>query len=97
MAEWLMANGASPQAVNSLYDAGIVYALRKAMLADRAAPKVAAVEKKVRSAPKLVKPGQSVDANQRKAEGLQSLKERIRKTGGKGDSVAEWLIAAGKV
>lgn len=97
MAEWLMANGASPQAVNSLYDAGIVAALRKAMLADKAAPKVAAVEKKVRAAPKLVKPGQSVDASQRKAEGLQSLKERIKKTGGKGDSVTEWLIAAGKV
>ena len=97
LAEWLLSAGASPNAVNTLYDAGIVAALRKAMLADKAAPKVAAVEKKVRAAPKLVKPGQSVDANQRKAEGLQSLKERIRKTGGKGDSVAEYLIASGRV
>lgn len=97
VAEWLMANGASQQAVNSIYDAGIVYALRKAMLADKAAPKVAAVEKKVRSAPKLVKPGQSTDASQRAAEGLQSLKDQIRKTGGKGGSAEEWLIRSGRV
>lgn len=97
LAEWLLSAGATPQAVNSLYDAGIVAALRKAMLADKAAPKVAAVEKKVRAAPKLVKPGQSVDAGQRAAEGLRSLKEQIRKTGGKSDSIAEYLIASGRV
>lgn len=97
LAEWLLSIGASPNAVNSLYDAGIVAALRKAMFAAKVEPKVAAVEKKVRAAPKLVKPGQSVDANQRAAEGLRGLHEKIRKSGGKGDSVAEWLIASGKV
>lgn len=97
IAEWLLSRGASQNAVNSLYDAGIVSALRKAMLADKAAPKIAAIEKKVRAAPKLVKPGQSVDATQREAEGLQSLKDQIRKSGGKNNSVEEWLIRTGRV
>ena len=97
LAEWLRANGASEYAINTLYDAGVVYALRKAMLADKAAPKVAAVEKKVRAAPKLVRAGQSSDATQRAAEGVRSLTDQIRKTGGKNNSVEEWLIRTGRV
>jgi hypothetical protein len=53
-------------------------------------------EKKVRTAPKLVKPGQSVGAKERQAEGVRGLKEQIRKSGGK-SGIAEYLMRTGKV
>lgn len=96
IAEWLKGRGASQAAINSLTDASLVAALRVAMLAEKTTSKTADVEKKVRSAPKLVKPGQSVDARQRAGETVRGLKEQIRKSGGKA-GIAEYLIAAGKV
>ena len=96
MRQWLQAKGASDGAINSLKDAGIVAALRAGMLAEKNAPKVAAVEKKVRLAPKLVKPGSGVTAQDRKDETARGLMKQIRDSGGK-QGIAEYLIATGKV
>jgi hypothetical protein len=69
--------------------------LRKAMLTDRLQNQKVEVENKVRKAPVLVKPGQPVQNSQ--AQNLQNLKQAVRKSGGKGGSVAAYLLAAGKV
>jgi hypothetical protein len=64
----------------------------------RAGKQTASVtEKKIRTAPKLVRPGQSVTAKERTGENVRGLKEQVRKSGGKGQSVTDYLIATGKV
>lgn len=72
--------------------AGIIW---KAMQYDAGKAKVAVAEKQVRAAPKLVKPGQSVDAKQRADDSARSLKEQIRKSGGR-NGIAEYLLATGR-
>lgn len=96
LTKWLSGKGASVESINGLKDAALVAALRAGMLAERTNVKAAEVEKKVRLAPKLVKPGQSVDAKDRANESVRSLKENIRKSGGK-RGIAEYLLATGKV
>lgn len=99
---WLQQKGVSRESIaaldNSLLaDAGLIAALRAGMVAESKAPKAIELEKKVRAAPKLVKPGQPIDANQRGAETIKELRDRVRRTGGKGGSFADLLIATGKV
>lgn len=53
-------------------------------------------EKKVRTAPKLIKPGQSVTSTQRKDENVRGLKDQIRNSGGK-KGIEELLMATGRV
>lgn len=96
LAGWLSNKGVSKQVVDSLADAGLVAALRKAMVAEKGESQKAVTEKKVRTAPKLVKPGQSVDSKQRASESLRDLKQSIRNSGGK-RGIAEYLMASGKV
>lgn len=96
MVSWLKSKGASEQAISGLMDAGLVAALRAGYAAERSAPKVAAIEKKVRAAPKLVKPGQATSASERGDATVRGLKENIRKSGGK-TGIAEYLIATGRV
>lgn len=96
LAQWLSANGVAESTLNNLWDAGLVAALRKGMLAEKKAPKVEAVEKKVRAAPKLVKPGQSSTSGDKGAATVRMLKQKIRDSGGK-SGIAEYLIATGKV
>lgn len=93
---WCKTQGFSDHDLASLNRAEMVVSLRKAMLFDKGKTAVAATEKKVRLAPKLVKPGQSTDARQRADEGVQGLKNTIRKSGGK-SGVADYLLATGKV
>ncbi len=79
----------------ALANAAVVAALRKAWLHDQLQASKPAIENKVRIAPKIVRPGQ---AQQNSAQqNLQSLKQNVRKSGGKGDSVAAYLLASGKV
>lgn len=96
-AQWLQSKGVNQAAINGLGDAALVAILRNAMKSEKVQSKAPEVEKKVRAAPKLIRPGSPIDANQRNAEGLRDLKAQIQKTGGRGDSVAEYLIRAGKV
>ena len=99
---WLQQKGVSRESLaaldNSLLaDAGLIAALRAGMVAEGKAPKAMELEKKVRAAPKLVKPGQPIDANQRGAETIKELRDKVRRTGGKGGSFADLLLARGQV
>lgn len=89
-------SGFSDADLDRLNRADMVSVLRKAWLYDQGKAKAATVEKQVRAAPKLVKPGQSVDARQRSADNVRDLKTTIRKSGGK-SGIAEYLLATGKV
>lgn len=102
IAQWLHANGAAPETIAAIdssvfADAGLIKALRIGMLAQTSKGKAEAIQKKVLSAPKLVKSGQPVDSRQRQAESVKDLKEKIRRSGGKGGSVADYLLATGRV
>lgn len=68
---------------------------RKAALYDRMQASKSVVEKKVHSAPKLVKPGQTQPANSQENT-LRSIKAQVQKSGGK-QGIAEYLLASGKV
>jgi hypothetical protein len=96
MRQWLQDRGVSERAVNALRDAGLVSVLREAFIAKQQAPQVAAVEKKVRLAPKLVRPGSPSSSTDRKGETVRGLKQQIRETGGK-QGLVEYLLATGKV
>jgi hypothetical protein len=52
------------------------------------------VEKQVRAAPKIVKPGSSQSQN-RDTKTLQNLKNAIRQTGSR-ESIADYLLATGR-
>lgn len=92
--EWALKNGYEPSEVDSISKANQVAALRKAMLADRIAQAKPAIENKVRTAPKLVKPGQSAPQNAEKTR-LQDLRAQVKKTGGANGTVEALLIARG--
>lgn len=92
--DWAIKSGANPARVNAMSDAFDVAAYRKAMLFDQLQQSKAKVENKVRTAPKLVKPGQP--ETNRQQQTVQTLKTAIRKSGGK-QGVAEFLLATGKV
>jgi L-amino acid N-acyltransferase YncA len=93
--DWAIKAGYEPSEVDSISKAHHVAVLRKAMLADRLQSHKADVENKVRKAPVLVKPGAQQINSQ--AQTLQNLKTAVKKSGGKGGSVAAYLLATGKV
>lgn len=81
--------------VDSISHAAHVAILRKAMLYDRMQTSKTAMEKKVVSAPKLVKPGQAAPRNSNETS-VRSLRANVQKSGGK-MGIEEYLIATGKV
>lgn len=93
--DWALKQGISAQDLDSVVYASHVAVMRKAMLYDRMKQAQPAIENKVRKAPVLVKPGQPAQDSQ--AQKLQNLKIAVKKSGGKRGTVADWLIAAGKV
>lgn len=93
--QWGVKAGFTPDELSQVAIASHVAVLRKAMLYDKLQQSKPAIENKVRTAPKLVKPGQAV--NDSKVQMAKGLRQNIIKSGGKGDSVAEWLLASGKV
>lgn len=96
LASWLTKLGVPQKALESLESASLIAALRKGMLFEQQAEAKHIAEKKVRLAPKLVKPGQSTDKATRDAQGIAELKSSIRKSGGK-TGIAQYLLATGKV
>jgi hypothetical protein len=96
LVKWAKGHGLTDADISSLVKADHVAVLRKAWLYDQGKAKANIVEKQVRVAPKLVKPGQSADAVQRQQNSLRDLKDNIRKSGGK-RGIAEYLMASGKV
>jgi hypothetical protein len=92
----LAAWGEQPESLNVVKKAFHINLLRKAMLYDKMMESKAGVEKKVRIAPKLVKPGQAPSAQDGKAREFNNLRSTIKKSGGK-QGIREYLIASGKV
>lgn len=81
---------------DSLHTAEDVMLWRIGMQHDRIQAAKPAIEAKVRAAPKLVKSGTPADAS-REQNNIRALKSQVIKSGGKGGSVAAYLLAAGKV
>lgn len=93
---WAMKSGATPERVQKMNDAFDVSAYRKAMLYDQLQTSKTAIEHKVRTAPKLVKAGQSNDSS-REQTNAKNMKTNVRKSGGKESDVVAYLLASGKV
>lgn len=69
---------------------------RKAMLYDKLQKSKPTVTKKVKAAPKIVKPGQPKVKDSKESKVLK-LKQAVKESGGKKGSIAEYLLATGKV
>lgn len=69
---------------------------RKAMLYDKLQKTKPTITKKVKAAPKIVKPGQPKGQDTAQTK-ILNLKKAVKDTGGKKGSVAEYLLATGKV
>lgn len=93
LSAYLATKGISPEVAR--YADGIAL-LRKAMQFDKLQQTKAEVTKKVKSAPKLAKPGQSVSKQDRAQAETRNLKAAIRKSGGK-VGIADYLLRTGKV
>lgn len=80
-----------------LTKASQVYLLRKTWQHDTLQQAKPAIEKQVRAAPKLVKPGTAQTADTSNTAMLKSLKQQVKQTGGRGSKALEqYLLAAGK-
>ncbi len=88
---WGLKNGFAAGELNGIGSASAVAALRKAMLYGSKA----AIENKVRTAPKLVKAGQAQQVS-RAEHNIRTLKQNVRSSGGKTDDVVALLLASGK-
>ena len=93
--EYGLKAGIPAEDIENIPRASYVAVLRKAMLYDQLQQSKAAVENKVRTAPKLVKPGQAQSAN-RQQQTVTNMKQNVRKSGGGADAVAAYLLATGK-
>jgi hypothetical protein len=96
--DWGLSIGYPIESMRALHESSAldVATFRKAMLYDKLQTSKAVVENKVRTAPKIVKPGQSAQVDA-KTENLRNLKAQVSKTGGKNGSLEAYLLAAGKV
>jgi hypothetical protein len=93
--DWAVNNGITPEEVSTIHKAAYVAVLRKAMLYDQLQKTKPQIDNKVRTAPKLVKPGQMPQNTQEQS--LRNLKQSVVKSGGKNDAVERYLIATGRV
>lgn len=93
---WMQKQGATSEQMQRLNESTAfdIAMVRRAMLFDKLQSAKPAIENKVRTAPKLVKPGQAVQNSQ--AEKLKNLKQQVIRSGGK-RGIADYLMASGKV
>jgi hypothetical protein len=91
----LAARGFSQRDIETLSDHRTVLLAREAMLYRQMKATGNAVEKQVRQAPKIIKPG-SAPASNRNVTAIQKLKSEVRSTGSR-QSVRDYLLATGKV
>lgn len=93
--EWVGKIGLDPAEID-LNRAASVFALRKAWQQDTLQKSKPAIEHKLRTAPKLAKPG-AAPSNDGNSAQLKSLKQQVKTTGGNSTkAVAAWLEATGK-
>lgn len=88
--------GFADEELASVADHRAVNLLRKAMLYDQLMSKKTEVEKKVKAAPKIAKPGQPASKQERQDSDQKKLRQAIRKSGGK-HGIREYLLATNKV
>lgn len=94
--QWGLKAGYQPDELKAMARPLHIATLRKAMLYDQLQESKKAVENKVRTAPKLVKPGQA-QSSTREQQNIRNLKDNVRKSGGKDRDVAAFLLANGIV
>lgn len=95
IATWLQKSGFEPEDLD-LNKASQVYLLRKSWQHDTLQQSKPEIEKKLREAPNLVKPG-TPPQNDGNSATLKSLKQQVKQTGGNGTkAVAQWLMETGK-
>lgn len=86
--------GFSADEISNIGDSRIVNMMRKAMLYDKLQSTKPTIEKKVKSAPKLVKAGQSSNSGDRNIADMNKVKAEIVKSGGK-KGVTDYLMKKG--
>lgn len=98
LTDYLKGIGYSSDEINQLSDHRMFLLLRKSMQFDNLQKNKAVVTKKVLKAPKLVKPGNPKSKQEQSEHTLSTIKQNIKKTGGKDKkSIVDYLIATGKV
>lgn len=95
--DWAIKSGFPPEEVDNLSRAHHVKAMRDAWRHDSLQKKRPDIENKVRTAPKLVKPG-NAPSTDGKAATLKSLRHAVRNSSGGNSTknLADYLLASGK-
>ncbi len=91
----LKSRGYSDADIEGLRDHKAVLLARDAMLYRKMKAGADKTKEVVRAAPKIIKPGTSQTAN-RQGTNVQNLKTTVRKSGGSGQSVVDYLLATGR-
>lgn len=92
----LKARGFSDSAISQLSDHKALLMARDAMLYRQQQAVKGTVEKQVRAAPRIVRPGASRPANSQ-ADSLKALRSDVKKSSGSRQSVVDYLLKTGKV
>ena len=94
--DYLRGQGFSPEEVANISDHRLVLLARKAMNGDKVASDVDLAKKKVKQAPKMVKPNARQSQSQANAKTLAKLKQKAFSTGRTEDIAAALLAKRGK-
>jgi hypothetical protein len=97
LTDYAVTAGYTPEQVSQITDSRAVIMLHKAMLYDQLQQKKPEVRKKVKQAPRLVKPKAPGNKKTEAAKKIETLQRRVKETGGEPGSVAALLLAKGKV
>lgn len=80
--------GLTPEEVNKANDPRMIAAMRRLWVLEQQASGVPLAEKKVKKAPKVVKPGQAAERQGAKQERLKQLRGRLKRSGKRNDLAA---------
>lgn len=92
VSEYLKSRGFNDQEISSAYDHRILKMAYDLMKSDKVKAKAEVVKNKVKTLPKLVKPGSKGTQLTAKQAALNKLKAKVKKTGGKTDDIAALLM-----
>jgi len=89
--------GFTDENLDQVADHRVVLALRDAARYRNLQTTKPAIDKKVKKAPKIAKPGQAPSKSDQESQKLKDLRAAVKKTGGKGDTVVDYLLSSGKI
>lgn len=92
LTEYLKSRGFNDKEINSAVDHRIIKMAYDLMKGDKIKAKAEVVKNKVKTLPKLIKPGSKGTQQSAKQEALNKLRAKIKKTGGKTDDIAALLM-----